>query len=223
MTEEAPAGGPPPVAVVLTPVASAQALAGLCAMAGLDCHVVPSSSGAVAVVELTGEPDRAAAGDASADDAAGDYAPDSAGRAARSAHEDLAGPGDDEDLPVGDWDISELFGAAEDTLPPRADRLAKDLSRLSKTGVVLVTAALSEDGGFEHGLSGQLTARRYGDGEAGDEVAVGLVLAGADDVVEDLLLRRVRVADVPGEHRSSDIPRWKAARMFSKGLRRRKP
>ncbi|GAB2595485.1 hypothetical protein [Pseudactinotalea suaedae] len=37
------------VAVVLTPVSSAPALAGLCAMAGIEAHVVPTSRGALAV------------------------------------------------------------------------------------------------------------------------------------------------------------------------------
>lgn len=37
------------VAVVLTPVASAPALAGLCAMAKIEAHVVPTSRGALAV------------------------------------------------------------------------------------------------------------------------------------------------------------------------------
>ena len=192
----------PPVAMVLTPVASAQALAGLCSMTGIDVHVVPSGSGAVAVLELD-EKGRAV------DDAAPDVPTDDDG-------------GDDGDLQVRDWDISELLGGTHEEIPPQADELAKNLSRLSKSGVVLITAALSEEG-FEKGLSGQLTARHYNDGEAGEEVAVGLILAGADDVVEDLILRRVRVTDVPGHERSGDIPRWRAARMFGKGLRRRKP
>ena len=40
------------VAVVLTPLASAEALAGLCAMSGLACWVVPARSGAYAVKEF---------------------------------------------------------------------------------------------------------------------------------------------------------------------------
>ncbi|WP_324653123.1 hypothetical protein [Georgenia sp. H159] len=174
----------PAVAVVLTPVASAQALAGLCAMSDVDVHVVPSRSGAVAVVEL--EP---------------------------------ATPPAESD----DWDIGELLGGQPDAVPAQADEVAKTLSRLTKAGVVLITSALTQESGFEHGLSGQLTARRYAGGEQGEEVAVGLVLAGADDVVEDVVLGRVRVADVPGHQRSGDLPRWKAARMFAKGLRKPRP
>jgi len=171
----------PAVAVVLTPVASAPALAGLCAMSDVDVHVVPSWSGAVAVVEL------------------------------------------ERPEPAGDWDIGELLAATGEQVPPQADEVAKALSRLTKTGVVLITASLTTDSGVEQGLSGQLTAWRYAGGEQGEQVAVGLVLAGADDVVEDIVLGRVRVTDVPGHQRSGDLPRWKAARMFAKGLRRRQP
>lgn len=211
-------GTPPAVAMVLTPVASAQALAGLCAMTGIDCHVVPSSSGAVALIELD---DKGRVSDDGAPVAATDSS--SAAHTDDGAVPDGAVPDDLDDLHVRDWDISDLFGGGQDEIPPEADTLAKQLSRLSKAGVVLITAALSEEGGFEKGLSGQLTARHYDTGEAGDEVSVGLILAGADDVVEDLILRRVRVTDVPGHERSGGIPRWKAARMFGKGLRRRKP
>ncbi len=175
----------PAVAVVLTPVASAPALAGLCAMSDVDVHVVPSKAGAVAVVEL--EPVEQAPAEET------------------------------------DWDISELLGGQGDEVPAQADQVARTLSRLTKAGVVLITSALAQDAGFERGLSGQLTARRYTGGEQGEEVAVGLVLAGADDVVEDLVLGRVRVSEVPGHQRSGDLPRWKAARMFTKGLRKPRP
>lgn len=170
----------PPLALVLTPVASGPALAGLCAMSGIDVHVVPSRAGAVAALELTPEP---------------------------------AEDGGDE------WDIATLLGGPE-AVPRPADQLARSLSRLAKTGVVLLTATLapSDDAGE---LTGQLTARRYAEGEPGEEIAVGLLLAGAEDVVEDLILRRVAVAEVPGHQRSGEMPRWKAARLFAKGLRRR--
>ncbi len=174
----------PAVAVVLTPVASAPALAGLCAMQDVDVHVVPSKSGAVAVVELEPAPPAAE---------------------------------------PEDWDIRELLGGPGQEVPAEADQVARTLSRLTKAGVVLITSALTTDSGVESGLSGQLTARRYAGGEPGEEVAVGLVLAGADDVVEDLVLGRVRVTDVSGHQRSGDLPRWKAARMFAKGLRKPRP
>ncbi len=65
-------GAPAPqrdLALIVTPIVSAEALAGLAAMAGLACTVVPSSSGAVAAMDLevadpfeklSGEPPREA-------------------------------------------------------------------------------------------------------------------------------------------------------------------
>ncbi|TRW44885.1 hypothetical protein FJ693_11765 [Georgenia yuyongxinii] len=166
---------------MLTPVASAPALAGLCAMSGIDVDVVPTTSGAVAVLEI----------------------------AAREKDE---------------WDIGELVGeAGGPSLPPEAEDLAANLSRMSRAGVVLMTAELATDVGIESGLSGHIHARRYIGGEPDGDVPAGLVLAGADQVVEDLILGRVRAADVNGHQRSGTIPRWKAARMFTRGLRKRKP
>jgi len=178
------AAGPQPgrVALVLTPVASGPALAGLCAIAGLDVDVVPSSSGAIAALELTAE-----------------KKPES-----------------------DDWDISELVGGEDGGFPPAAEDLAKNLSRLTRAGVVLVVGDLANDVGIETGLSGQLSARRYTGGEAEEDVPAGLVLAGADQVVEDLILGRTRPAQVKGHQRSGTLPRWKAARLFGRGLRRRK-
>ncbi|WP_185972521.1 hypothetical protein [Georgenia yuyongxinii] len=180
-TAEPSQGRPGVIALVLTPVASAPALAGLCAMSGIDVDVVPTTSGAVAVLEI----------------------------AAREKDE---------------WDIGELVGeAGGPSLPPEAEDLAANLSRMSRAGVVLMTAELATDVGIESGLSGHIHARRYIGGEPDGDVPAGLVLAGADQVVEDLILGRVRAADVNGHQRSGTIPRWKAARMFTRGLRKRKP
>ncbi|PFG38382.1 hypothetical protein ATJ97_0859 [Georgenia soli] len=174
-------GSPAKLALVLTPVASAPALAGLCAMAGIDVDVVPSSSGAVAALEIAAK------------------------------------------APVDDWDISQLLGGEDGGFPPEAEEVAKNLSRLSRAGVVLLVADLATDVGIESGLSGQISARRYTSGEPEDDVPAGLILAGADQVIEDLILGRTRPDQVKGHQRSGTLPRWKAARMFGRGLRRRKP
>uniref|UniRef100_UPI003F5567D0 hypothetical protein n=1 Tax=Actinomyces timonensis TaxID=1288391 RepID=UPI003F5567D0 len=54
--DPAPTGSPAAralkIAVVLTPLPTAEALASLCAMSGLDCVVVPASTGAFAVKEF---------------------------------------------------------------------------------------------------------------------------------------------------------------------------
>ena len=163
------------VAVVLTPLASAEALASLCAMSDLECTVVPSRSGAFAVKEFV------------------------------SAH--------------AEWDVSELLGGA-DTEPAEAAELASALSRLSRAGVVLMTADLATDVGIESGLSGTITARRYTDGEAGEDAAAGLLLASMDQEVEDVLLGVTRAEDIKGAVRSSEVRPGRAMRWFGRGLRR---
>ena len=163
------------VAVVLTPLAGADALASLCAMSDLDCTVVPSRSGAFAVKEFV------------------------------SAHVE--------------WDVSELLGGA-DTEPAEAAELASALSRLSRAGVVLMTADLATDVGIESGLSGTITARRYTNGRAGEDAAAGLLLASMDQEVEDVLLGVTRAEDIKGAVRSSEVRPGRAMRWFGRGLRR---
>ena len=177
-TPDAGAPGSPravKVAVVLTPLASAEALAALCAMSELDCTVVPARSGAFAVKEFV------------------------------SAHVE--------------WDVSELLGGAE-TEPAEAAELASTLSRLSRAGVVLLTADLATDVGIESGLSGTITARRYTNGDAGEDAAAGLLLASVDQEVEDVLLGATRADDIRGALKSSEVKPSKAMRWFTRGLRR---
>jgi hypothetical protein len=164
------------LALVLTPFASAQALATLCGLAGMTVDVVPTARGAVAVraVEMPDEPD-------------------------------------------DEWDISALVG---DDVPAEARELAAAISRTTRHEVVLVTARLAQDSGVEAGLSGQISAQRYAAGEPGDEIPGGLVLASADDVVEDLLLGRRSVAQVPGHVNSRSVTRGRG-KWFGKGGRLR--
>ena len=151
------------IAVVLTPLASASALAALCAMSDLDCTIVPARSGAIAVKEFV------------------------------SAH--------------AEWDVAEL---------------AKALSRLSRGGVVLMTADLATDVGIESGLSGTITARRYEDGSAGEEASSGLLLSAVDQVVEDILLGIVKADAVDGALRAGEVTPGRAMRWFGRGLRGRR-
>ncbi len=158
------------VAVVLTPIASAPALAGLCAMAKIDADIVPTRRGALAarVIETSAD------------------------------------------------DPSELLGGP----PAEADELAVTLSRTSKAGVVLLTARL---GTGDEGLTGTITGRQYTAGEAGEEVAAGLMLAHADDVVEQILLGMLAPADAPGRLAPKELSRWQAARLLSKATKRKRP
>ena len=101
------------------------------------------------------------------------------------------------------WDISELVGGV-DSEPQEAADLAKDLSRLTREGVVLLTADLATDVGIETGLSGQVTARRYENGQAGEELSAGLIMSALDAAVEDILFGITKVEDVPGAVSTSD-------------------
>lgn len=155
------------LAAVLTPVASSAALAGLLAMGQLECRVVGSSTGAVAIRELTAPPDP----------------------------------------------FAEMSGQA----PAEADELAATLSRLLHTDVVLLVSRLAADGDE---TQGKLSAWRYSGGALAESVAPGLVMAGADQIVEDVLVGQVKL-DSLGED-TAKIPRWRAARMFRRGVRKRK-
>lgn len=163
------------VAVVLTPLASAETLAGLCAMSDLACTVVPARSGAFAVQEFV------------------------------SAH--------------SEWDVSELLGGAESE-PAEAAELASTLSNLARDGVILLTADLATDVGIETGLSGQITARRYVSGKAGEEASAGLVLSAVEQSVEDVLFGVVKAGELPGALDTQNLPKGRALRMFGRGLRR---
>ncbi|UFU05103.1 hypothetical protein [Ruania halotolerans] len=158
------------VAVVLTPIASAPALAGLCAIAKLDADIVPTRSGALAVRVIETAAD----------------------------------------------DPSELLGGD----PAEAVELAGTLSRTAKAGVVLLTARLGQG---DEGLTGTISGRQFTAGEAGDEVAAGLILAHADDVVEQILLGMLQPQDAPGRLAPKELGRWQAARMLGKATRKKRP
>jgi len=83
------------------------------------------------------------------------------------------------------------------------------ISRLLK-GVPVVL--LHKDGG-------RVAAARWLDGEQGEDLAAGLVLSGAPEVLEDLLLGTVRAADVPGVVSSVGLSRFRALRMLAASAR----
>lgn len=120
-----------------------------------------------------------------------------------------------------EWDVAELLGGVE-TEPAEAAELAKALSRLSRGGVVLMTADLATDVGIESGLSGTITARRYENGSAGEEASSGLLLSAVDQVVEDILLGIVKADAVDGALRAGEITPGRAMRWFGRGLRGRR-
>ena len=115
------------------------------------------------------------------------------------------------------------FAELTPSAPAEAAELAGAISRLTHAEVVLLVSKLRTDVGGETGTSGQLTAWKYDHGELTGEASPGLVLAAVDGVVEDVILGVVALRDVAGAEDTGAIPRWKAARMFTRGLRKRKP
>lgn len=175
----APSGGASPtrpralVAVVLTPVSSAPALAGLLQMAGIAATVVPTSRGALAVRVI-------------------------------ERHD-------------GDDDLAELLGEA----PEIARELAATASRTSRYGAVLLVSRLGEG---DEGLVGTIAASQWNAGErTADQVSSGLVLAQADDVVEQLLFGTVTPEAAPDAIAPGKLPPWQARRLFRKTQRKPRP
>ena len=64
--------------------------------------------------------------------------------------------------------------------------------------------------------AGQLECQRYHAGIAGENVPAGLIVAGAPDVVEDLLIGAVDVADLDGTIESKSISKGKAIRTLAR-------
>lgn len=69
--------------------------------------------------------------------------------------------------------------------------------------------------------AGRISASRWQGGQHDDDLAPGLVLSGAPEVLEDLLLGGVDLADVDGTVTSVGMSRWSAMRALRAGRRGR--
>lgn len=141
----------PVVAVVVTQVAGAKALAAACSLAGVDVDAVPSPVGALAVLR----------------------------------------------------DASDATRTAE---------AAAAVSRMLRTSPVILMDR----------RAGRIQASRWSAGEKEDDLAAGLVLSGAPEVLDDLLVGGTAVGDVDGVETSVGMSRWAAMRALSAGGRRRR-
>ncbi|KMY23422.1 Uncharacterised protein [Actinobaculum suis] len=100
------------------------------------------------------------------------------------------------DVPVpeyDEWDIRNITGPdpEEETANPSDDgpAVAAMLSQLSPYGCVLVNVTLVDDEeGYDAGISGNVQARRYQNGKAGEEIPSGLMLNALDPQVEKTVL-----------------------------------
>lgn len=107
------------------------------------------------------------------------------------------------------------FAALTGAPPDEAAQLATRLSTLLHVDMVLVVSTLSE------GDSGSMAAWRVSEGEIGETVSPGLVLAGADSDIEDVLVGVAGLDEIKTID-TATLPRWKAARMFARGLKRKR-
>lgn len=161
--------------VFLTPLASADALAALCALSDIELVVVPTEAGAVGVLEL-------------------------------SLSEDAFGMALIADT-LADFD-------------PSVTEIAKIISTITQVPVVVLSALLAPGTEQEPGVTGQVLAGRWTNGEFETDLPSGLVLVQMPLQIEDLLLGRVAEVEAAGAMSTGDIPHWKAMKMLRKGLRK---
>ncbi|MDO4606847.1 MAG: hypothetical protein Q4B12_05960, partial [Bowdeniella nasicola] len=151
-------------ALILTPLASPEALAGMCALADIAAIAVPSESGAIAVMDTE--------------------------------------PADE---------LEALTAEDGVVIPAEVTRAAEKLASLTPHGVVVLviemTASASEP-------TGQMAARHIVVGAPAQSLSPGLVLAGADSVVEDLALGLRALEDIEGTHDSTSEQVRRAAQAF---------
>lgn len=137
-----------------------------------------------------------------------------------------------------DWDISELLGSTTEATgelpePDRApgesdpsddaDHVAGLLSKLSKYGVVLLTAEIGEDVGLEAGTSGLVQAVRVQNGKRTEDIPAGLVLNTVDPVIESLILGSKSIEEINAQViREQDVTPSVLQRLFGRGDRRRR-
>lgn len=120
----------------------------------------------------------------------------------------ITGP-DDEDI-----ELAEAAGTAD-----LGSAVAAHLSRLSRYGVILFDVTLAEDAGFEAGVSGEIKARRYQGGKAGEEIPAGLLVASLDSRIESFLLGELDLEKEPELVRGANISAMDLARMAFRGGR----
>jgi hypothetical protein len=69
--------------------------------------------------------------------------------------------------------------------------------------------------------SGRISASRWTDGERDEDLPPGLVLSGAPEVLDDLLVGGTPVSEVEGVQTSVGMSRWAAMRALAAGRRRK--
>lgn len=105
-------------------------------------------------------------------------------------------PLDPADAPV---DEELLLLTGQRPIPDVVDRVAKVVSTFTPYGAVVLISWLAEDESFESGITGNITAKRYVDGEPEETLESGILINQLDDIAEDLLLGRATPSDFPDD------------------------
>jgi hypothetical protein len=208
------AGPPARLAIVVTPFARADVVAAACAQLGMrDAIAVPAKTGVIVTRPL---PAKVAHTDWDISELFGESPSTSPDDDARPGAPAASG----EDLgraAGGEPDAVDVGGDAPGPSARAGEELATAMSTITERGIVLVTADLGVDTGPETGLAGHVTAREWTAGEPGDDVPPGLLLANADEVLEDIVLGRRAPDEIAGAIRASDVTgRGKKRRLFGK-------
>ncbi len=85
------------------------------------------------------------------------------------------------------------------------DAVARALAKLSRAGVLVLTAELGEDVGNEEGVSGLVTAQVVDSSGFTSDTPAGLIVATGEQILEDLLIGATSPGDVSGAIRSGSI------------------
>lgn len=99
-----------------------------------------------------------------------------------------------ETAPSPEDELASLAGGGRE-MPGPVDEVARVVSRLSKFGAVAIMSWLVEGEGIEPGVSGQITARRYVQGQPEEDIPAGVLLGSMPPATEDLLLGRTTPCD----------------------------
>lgn len=119
-----------------------------------------------------------------------------------------------------------LAGVAVDAVPSPVGALAVlrdagDAARTAEAAAAISRMLRTSPVILMDRRAGRISASRWSAGEKEDDLAAGLVLSGAPDVLDDLLVGGTPAADVDGVETSVGMSRWAAMRALSAGRRRR--
>lgn len=221
--------------VIMTPFHKPEVLAGICKLHDLDVWVVPADDGALVVrdlpvkeyddwdiAELLGD----APSEAAPDHAPQDASPAGGGDRAPSAEEDTEAPaaqGTGNTGTVGEGTADDVEAHGSDSAEIDANdgvAVARELAKLSRAGVVLLTAELGDDVGQEAGVSGMVTGMSILSSGESKDVPAGILVATAPQILEDLLIGAISPSEAEGAISTDEIEPNILHKLAARGKRR---